>query len=597
MERLDQIITNVHTQQVDMAAAMRQIKQLLAEENIQEADIIEGLYKLRAKGTISDALFQLAFNNLQNPDEETVLLDLDETEAVTLMPGAMFDGDATQLAEHSDQTRVKADTLPDATRIKSDTEQTVAHPTTDPFAKTQVSTTAPGMVETVVAKHTQSATQSFTLTTAEKKPVVLRPGSIIRDRFILKEKIGAGGMSVVFKALDLRKQEAKNSNPYVAIKLLGDVFKHHPQSFLTLERESQKIQSLAHPNVVTVYDFDRDAETIYMTMECLQGQSLDAIILDNKTGLPLEKALPFIKGMCHALEYAHSKNIIHSDFKPENVFFTQEKVVKVLDFGIARAKQLPDAKASSATAFDAGSLGALTPPYASCEMFEHKDPDPRDDIYALGCVTYKLLTGVHPFGGLPSVQARDAGLQPKKVNSITRRQWQTIAQSLAFERDARVPSVSEFYQGVAPRKLSPWMIASFAIMALAIGLGAYFWTIYQQKPSIPLKKLTVEQQQKVKHYLEIAELYMSMGYFASPPGDSALDQYERVLAINPGDQNAIKGKTKIAREYEKMAREKLELGDISQGLQLVKTGLFVKPDDEGLLTIKKALEDKQNLSQ
>ncbi len=593
MNRLNEIIANLQTHQVDIDQALSDVKQLLKEEKLQEADLIEGLYQLHARNAISEAHYDLFFSSLVNiPPQDTII---DDSTRINLAH------------EQQDKTRISGD---DQTVLHTAVEdKTVVRPATEQetvltdkkksgnnhLAETVIAgqpqlldTTA----ETVVANATiENVTQpySFATTPPRKKPLILKPGSIIKDRFILQRKIGSGGMSVVFKALDLRKQEAKNTYPYVAIKLLGDVFKQHPQSFLTLERESQKIQNLAHPNIITVYDFDRDQDTIYMTMECLDGESLDETILKNKLGMPLKDALPFIDSMCKALQYAHSKDIIHSDFKPENVYLTKDNIVKVLDFGIARAKQLPEADE-----FDAGSLGALTPAYASCEMFERKTPDPSDDIYALGCITYKLLTGIHPFKEKSAIDARNEGLKPKKINELNRRQWQTLEDSLAFSREERIATVEEFYNGIAPKKRSPLLIASTTAMIIALALSVYFWTIYKQKPVIPLKKLTTEQLQSIDNYLEVAELYFTMGYLASPPGDSAFDQYEKILAINPAHQEAIEGKKRIVNKYKTLAESKLKSGDKNESLEMINMGLFVDPEHESLLSLKEEIENTRD---
>ena len=100
-------------------------------------------------------------------------------------------------------------------------------------------------------------------------------GDVIKERFILEHQLGSGGMGRVFKALDLRRQEAQDRHPYVAVKLLSDAFRQHPASFISLQREAKKSQSLSHPNIIKVFDFDRDGGTIYVTMEYLSGRTLE----------------------------------------------------------------------------------------------------------------------------------------------------------------------------------------------------------------------------------------------------------------------------------------------------------------------------------
>src|SRR6185312_4487617 len=212
-------------------------------------------------------------------------------------------------------------------------------------------------------------------------------GSLLKGRFYLEREIGRGGMGVVYKARDERKVEARDRDPYVAVKVLNDEFRRHPDSLISLQRESRRSQQLAHDNIVRVYDFDKDRTIVFMTMEYVDGSDLKQLIREKAyNGMPLEQARPLIEGMARALGRAHAAGVVHSDFKPANVMVTREGVPKVFDFGIARAgKHMGDAVGEQ-TVFDAGTLGALTPAYASLEMIHGKEPVPGDDVYALGCV-------------------------------------------------------------------------------------------------------------------------------------------------------------------------------------------------------------------
>jgi serine/threonine protein kinase len=133
---------------------------------------------------------------------------------------------------------------------------------------------------------------------------------------------------------------------------------------------------------------------------------------------------------------------VHSDFKPANAFICENGEVKVLDFGIARAVKQPGQAAT--TMFDPGSLGVLTPAYASPDMLEGESPDPRDDIYALGVVSYILLSGVHPFDRKSANLAKGLHLKPKPISSLSRAQNHALASALQLERDERTPDVETF---------------------------------------------------------------------------------------------------------------------------------------------------------
>ncbi len=301
------------------------------------------------------------------------------------------------------------------------------------------------------------------------------PGSVIKDRFVLEEELGRGGMGVVYKARDLRKEEAQDRNPYVAIKLLNDEFRRHPESLKALQRESRKAQHLAHANVVTVYDFDRDGANVFMVMELLEGESLDKIIRDNEEGLPIERALRLTRGLCRAMAYAHEQGVVHSDFKPANAFVTKQGIVKVFDFGIARAAKRADNLTGSTTLFDPGTLGALTPTYASCEMIEGLEPDSRDDVYAMACVTYELLTGKHPFKRLSAVQARDKKMIAARPRGLKRYQWRALQRGLAFDREHRTTSAQQFLNELMPRAKRPTVhIGVAAVVVVAIVFAATY---------------------------------------------------------------------------------------------------------------------------
>lgn len=311
------------------------------------------------------------------------------------------------------------------------------------------------------------------------EPVTMKgTGDVLNDRFVLEECIGAGGMSTVYKALDRRKLEADDRNPYVAVKVLNVEFRAHPDSLIALQREAKKSQSLAHPNIVRVYDFDRDGSTVYMTMEYLAGQSLAKVLrAPGFQGLEEGEALRILADVARALIFAHENGIVHSDFKPANIILTENGKVKVIDFGIARAFQRPDDSDMEATRFDPGTLGALTPTYASPEMLEHREPDPRDDVYALACITYEMLTGRHPFGRMQATEARDGGLELKR-RQLSRRQWRALKSALSFDRDKRTPTVREFLAAIRPEQsLSLASVAGKAAVAAGVGMLGYLVVI------------------------------------------------------------------------------------------------------------------------
>lgn len=334
---------------------------------------------------------------------------------------------------------------------------------------------------TPTATHTQT-----TGTTGWNKPFVddddalVGVGSLLKDRFRLVEFIGAGGMGDVYIAEDSLSIEADDVDTQVAVKVLNKEFRDHPESFRAMQREARKTMDLAHPNIVNVFTFDRDQANAFMVMELMRGLPLDKAIKQQPYGFPLDQVESYVGGMGEALKYAHQRGVIHCDFKPSNIF-VDDDVIKVFDFGIARAAT-NSPQNQKQDSFDAGDLGAFTPSYASIELIESADEvDPRDDIYALGCITYELLAGSHPFlkdgRKIPANEALTLGLEPERIKKLSRRQWKALQSALALKQGDRVPSVELFLGEFLQQErragfLSRWYM--WPVVGLAIAGASYF---------------------------------------------------------------------------------------------------------------------------
>lgn len=308
-------------------------------------------------------------------------------------------------------------------------------------------------------------------------PKAVGPGTILKERFVLEEVIGRGGMGTIYRARDLRKQEAQDRHPYVAVKVLNEDFRKHPEALKALQRESRKAQALAHPNVASVFDFDRDGPLVFLVMELLEGVSLDQFI-KSRVGhpLPQHEALRIVRALSAALAHAHQKELVHADFKPANAFRTEDGSIKVLDFGIARAIGRRTQEVDL-TMFDPATLGALTPCYASPEMLVGDPPDPRDDVYALACVSYELFCSRHPFNFTSSLLAERGGMKPAPIPGLDRHIWRALLHGLAFSRANRTPSVDVFLAEIAPPRRF-WIAATAAaVAATMIAIGIVSWRL------------------------------------------------------------------------------------------------------------------------
>jgi formylglycine-generating enzyme required for sulfatase activity/predicted Ser/Thr protein kinase len=305
-------------------------------------------------------------------------------------------------------------------------------------------------------------------------------GAVLKHRFKLVECVGEGGMGRVYKAIDLRRVEARQQDVHVAVKVLTRSFRDYSGSLAALQSEATKLQRLSHPNIVRVIDVDRDGQTVFMTMEYLSGQPLKRVLQSAAgRGLDVATALPILERIADALSYAHRNDIVHGDLKPSNVIVTDEGAVKVIDFGIARMMASPrrtsDVQSGRA---ESESLSGLTPSYASPEMLEQEQADPRDDVYALACITHELLTGQHPFERAAATAARDSGMKLRRHRALTRTQYGALASGLRFDRSERTLTVERFMQDLrGDRAASIRRIAAYVVLTvLVIGVGAYFLT-------------------------------------------------------------------------------------------------------------------------
>ncbi len=376
----------------------------------------------------------------------------------------------------------------------------------------------------------------------------LEPGSVIKKRFVLEKLLGKGGMGLVFGAIDRRKEEARDPNPRVALKVLNADFQRHPQAFMALQREARKAQTLAHPNIVTVFDFDRDGDAVYMTMEMLQGRGLDSMTREARgTGFKREIALPIIRGIAEGLAYAHRKGIVHSDLKPGNVFITEDNTAKVLDFGIARA--VPGVnKEAGEDVFDAGSLGAYTEAYATDEMIEGVDPHPADDMYALGIIAYELLTGLHPYQRHSAPGARKLGLKPEPLKGVKRKEARAIESCLSLERRRRPQDAAAFlklFRGVTT--LQKATLAATAVLTVVAGYQYYQYYV-ETSPAIPFNELPSQVQTQFTASMKEGNEFWTFFETEQQPDAAlgAVELYSKAYALHPRNREAVAALKKAA---------------------------------------------------
>ena len=213
---------------------------------------------------------------------------------------------------------------------------------------------------------------------------------LLAGRYELIEKIGEGGMAVVYKAKD------RLLNRYVAIKILRPEFTQDEQFLDSFKRESQAAAGLQHPNIVSIYDVGRTGNTNFIVMELVDGRPLSDFIKENGH-LDYKTTIDIAKQVASALAIAHKHQIIHRDVKPHNIMITSDGVAKLTDFGIARA--VSKATMVADTSKIIGSVHYFSP-----EQARGAYVDERSDIYSLGIVMFEMLTGRVPFDGETPVE-------------------------------------------------------------------------------------------------------------------------------------------------------------------------------------------------
>jgi len=206
---------------------------------------------------------------------------------------------------------------------------------------------------------------------------------ILNDRYRLEERLGSGGMAVVYRARDLMLER------YVAIKILRENFSDDPDFQERFRQEAKAAANLSHPNIVTVHDFGFDRGRLFIVMEHVPGTHLKEI-LQRRGRLPVDEAIGLMVQACAGVGYAHRAGLVHCDIKPHNFLITPDKRLKVTDFGIARA--LASIQPEEQTDIVWGS-----PQYFSPEQAAGGPPSPASDVYSLGVILFEMLTGQLPF--------------------------------------------------------------------------------------------------------------------------------------------------------------------------------------------------------
>jgi serine/threonine protein kinase len=314
-------------------------------------------------------------------------------------------------------------------------------------------------------------------------------GDVLRGRYLVQGLLGQGGMGTVYAAVDQFRLDRSNSDQKVAIKVLHTEVIKRPRLFAELRREFQHLQSLSHPNIVRVHEFDRDGDLAFFTMEYLSGALLSRVLsAQESSALYRPYALAIIRDVGSAVAHAHGRGVVHGDLNPGNIFITDNGEVRVLDFGASHQLH----RGPWISEFDnQPQIAVATPGFASCQVLEGEAADARDDVYALACIAYVLLTGNNPFQDNTALKARTQGMTPARPRGLNQRQWNALRAGLNFDRERRpsdmqawldrldlcaaapnLPELLSFWTVRRPRRRSgrKWTIAA-AVTALLVACG------------------------------------------------------------------------------------------------------------------------------
>lgn len=387
-------------------------------------------------------------------------------------------------------------------------------------------------------------------------------GMLLDDRYEILEKIGEGGMAVVYKAFCHRLSR------FVAVKIMREETAADEEFRRRFASESHAIAMLSHPNIVAVYDVSHSDDVEYIVMELVDGITLKQY-MEKRGAVNWKEALHFTKQIAKALAHAHSRGIIHRDIKPQNIMLLKDGTIKVADFGIAALEnEVEDSNEAI------GSIHYIAP-----EQAQGKSPDVRSDIYSLGVVMYEMLTGQKPYTGdsiqeiavkhmsslptaptdiVPDIPAELERITLKAMNCTISKRYQTVnellddldnftQEQIRAEQEpeyvnpsvAPVRSVSEMPKNKFSVRLKrsrtvSFMSGIFCALLLVMALFGFLWDfwlrdVFSPAERIPLPNFVGSNYEAVVNNADLAGIYnFKVTYIIDTDAESG-----RILSQNP----------------------------------------------------------------
>ncbi|MCC8987634.1 MAG: protein kinase [Candidatus Contendobacter sp.] len=449
-----------------------------------------------------------------------------------------------------------------------------------------------------------------------------RGGFVQIPGYEIECEIGRGGMATVYRAVQHSLGRA------VAIKVLARGPDDQDEFALRFKKEGRILAQLLHPNIVTIYDIGVSEDNqLFLSMEYLSDGTLQDRI---KRGLSFDSTIHIVRSIAKALGYAHEKGVIHRDVKPSNIMFRHDGAPVLTDFGVARVMT------GSSTVHTMTGLTVGSPGYMSPEQARGQGATLQSDLYSLGVVLYEMLVGRPPYQAdsalavvlkhlhdpIPSLPREHANLQSilnKLLAKKSTDRYRDVGDFLAALNFV-IPSdtgsqpkattggsplaMVEFASGTLrslwlkrPRRFL-WMGMIGAAILLVVVVYAFrsrtatesSEALPEEPPQPVANTAPVSRETEIATLLQQAEARLQAGLLTDEAEQSADAAYRRVLKLDRGNAQALAGLENIAREYERLARQRLEAGAPRESLDPIQKGLAVAPGREGLLRLRQEAE-------
>jgi tetratricopeptide (TPR) repeat protein len=414
-------------------------------------------------------------------------------------------------------------------------------------------------------------------------------GQVIGERYRILNRIGIGGMGVVYRA------EHTMMRRELAIKVLLPELSGKEEFARRFEREAESASRLDHPNIITVTDFGHTADgSLFLVMELLSGTSLSAAIAEGP--MAPARALAIERQILRALDHAHGAGVVHRDLKPENIMLVerdgQSDVVKILDFGIAKVTE-PQSSGQGREALTQAGVIFGTPEYLSPEQALGEAVDPRADVYAAGVILYEMLAGRRPFESEDKVKIISMHLAhaPPRILDVNPDVQvplpleQAILQALEKSRENRFATAAAFMQALddaeaqseaeaeiektlphmqlpPPRRRAPTVIVGTAVLALGLGT----WAIRHHRAARHPASLAVAPPRPAPPSPDLAaEMKKVEGWLESGDTPAARRALENLMSARPKDGRVRYMLGRVAYQEDK---HKEALDDYAQAIAL-----------------------------